>query len=376
MLHYKTEKDSDMNKLKIVLLILLAALLSSQATQAQFTETKEIKKEFSVLPDTRIEITNKYGKIELNTWEKDSVIIEVRIKVEEKKLSKLEKAIDAIEFDFTKSDHFLIAKTKVGQNKSSLGKELVKFKETVLQSDANIQIDYTVWLPANNELKVENKFGDIFIGDYNGEVDLNLSNGNLKSHNFYGKLNLTLSFADATINTIASATMDCNFSEVYIKKAESLRTTSKSTKFEILEINELDASSRRDNFRIKLIDLLDAQGSFSNFRISELTDRLELRADYGDLDIDNTSSDFSLIFIESKSTDINLYFNEKSQFDFEITTTKTELDLCREMTVEEEKSLDEKEKTIKLIGKFGEKGENKTKLNIKATSGEINILSN
>ena len=36
----------------------------------------------------------------------------------------------------------------------------------------------------------------------------------------------------------------------------------------------------------------------------------------------------------------------------------------------------EKEKRMKLVGSFGEKTENKTKLNIKAVSGEINIFSN
>lgn len=354
---------------------MVVGLIPSTAL-GQFTETKEIRKQFKVSPETRIEISNKYGKVELNTWESDSVVIEVKIKVEEKKLSKLEKAIDDINFDFTLSQNYLIARTIVGQNKSELGKEIMKFKETFLQLDGSMTIDYRVWLPVANELKVENKFGDIYIGDYEGDVEINLSNGNLKSHNFTGKLDLTLSFADATINTIKTGILDCNFSELYIKKAEKLQTRSKSTKFEILEIIELDATSRRDNFRIRLADMIKATGSFSNFRINELTDRLDLRVDYGDLDIEKTAVDFSTIFIESKSTDINLYFDENSKFDFEITHTKAELDFCREIEIEEEKSIDEKEKRLKLFGYFGDKKENKTKLNIKATSGEINILSN
>lgn len=238
-------------------------------------------------------------------------------------------------------------------------------------------INYTVWLPATNSLKVENKFGDIYIGDYDGDAEINLSNGNLKSHNFTGQLDLSLSFADATINTINSGNLDCNFSEVYIKKAKTLQIKSKSTTFEILEVKELDADSRRDKFRIRLADMIEAHGSFSNFRINELTDRLDLRVDYGDLDIDKTAVDFSSIFIESKSTDINLYFDKESEFDFEITHTKTELNLIsKEIEIEKEESLNEKEKKMKLFGNFGEGTENKTRLSIKAISGEINILSN
>lgn len=370
------EKNYNMRYFKLILLFVLGLWLIPSVAHGQFTETKEIHKQFSVSQETRIEISNKYGKIELNTWDKDSVAIEIQIRVEEKKLSKLEKAIDAIKFDFTDNQHFLIVKTIVDQNMSGLGKEILKLKETVLQSDGNMQIDYTIWLPDNIELKVENKFGDIFIGDYNGDVELNLSNGNLKSHDFGGKLELTLNFADATINSINTGNLDCNFSEIYIKKAESLRIKSKSTKFEILEIKDLDADSRRDNFRLRLIDRLEAQGSFSNFRINELTDRLNLKVDYGDVDIDQTAADFSTIFIESKSTDINLYFDETSNFDFEITHTKSELDLCSEIKIEEEKTIDEKEKNFEIHGYFGAKTENNTKLNIKASSGEINIFSN
>jgi hypothetical protein len=146
-----------MRHFKIIILFILGIWLNPYYVQAQFTETKEIHKEFKVSPQTRIELSNKYGKMDINTWDKDSVVIEIKIKVEENKLSKLEKAIDAIEFDFSQSQHFLIAKTVVGQNKSGLSKEILKFKETVLQSDGNMQIDYTIWLPESNELKVDNK---------------------------------------------------------------------------------------------------------------------------------------------------------------------------------------------------------------------------
>lgn len=356
-----------------IVMVLFLPLLAN----AQFTDTKEINKYYKVSSETRIEISNKYGKIELNTWDKDSVTIKIKIRVEEKKLSKLEKSMEEIDFDFTNSQHFLIVRTKVGENRGLLEREILKFKESLLQSDGNVEIDYIVWLPKTNDLKVENKFGDIFIDDYSGEAEIDLSNGNLKSHDFKGKVDITLNFADATINEMKNGRFDCNYSELYIKKAESLKISSKSSTLEILEINELDADSRRDKYRLQLIDLLDAQGSFSNFRINELTDRLTLKADYGDLDIKKTSTDFSNIYIESKSADINLYFDSSTKFGFEITHIKSELEFGPNIKIDEEKTLDEKENKIKLIGTFGEKTkDNNTKLFINATSGEVNVLTN
>ena len=118
--------------------------------------------------------------------------------------------------------------------------------------------------------------------------------------------------------------------------------------------------------------MVDVKGSFSNFRISELTDRATLRVEYGDIEIENVVSDFNSVYIESNSTDINLYFKETANFQFEITNTKSEASFCSQMKVENEETLDEKEKKVKQTGSFGEKSEN-TRLYINAVGGEIEI---
>lgn len=363
-----------MNRLKIIVLAGLIILMIPMFAIAQFTETKQISKRYKVAADTRIEITNKYGEIKINTWEKDSVIFDIKIKVEDKKLSKLEKAIEDVDFDFINSEHFLIVRTKVGENRSGFEKEIANFKESVFQSDGKVEIDYTVWMPKTNRLKVENKFGDIYIGDYLGEIEVVLSNGNLKSHDLEGKANLNLSFGDATINKMKSGILDCNYSEIYIKEADKLQITSKSSEFEINEINELNAESRRDKYRIHMINVLLGRGSFTNYRITEFKDNINLKTEYGDLEIERIAPQFSTVYIESKSTDINLYFNESSKFGFDITHTKSETHFCPKMEIVKEEILDEKEKKVQLTGNFG--GNTKTtKLFINAASGDINIMN-
>ena len=362
-----------MNGIKIIGFAVGFIFMIPMFVTAQFTESKQIKKRFKISPETRVEITNKYGKININTWEKDSIVFDIKIKVEDKKLSRLEKMISDIDFDFTNSQHFIIVRTKVGEKKSSIEKEILNFKETVLQSDGKMEIDFTVWMPKTNQLKVENKFGDIYIDDYLGDIEIILSNGNLKSHDFSGRTNLKLSFADATINQLKTGRLDCNYSEIYIKKADKLQIVSKSTDFEITEINEITADSRRDKFRIQLIDKLAAKGSFTNYRINEITYDLNLKTEYGDLDIEKVAPGFKSVYIESKSTDINLYFSEESEFGFDITHTKSKTNFCRKMEIKKEEVLDEKEKKIKLSGNFGS-ATKPTKLFINASGGAINIM--
>ncbi len=356
------------------LILLFVILFSGSITaQAQFTETREFVKRFKVNPEQSIEITNKYGKIELITWEKDSVVFEVKMKVEEKKLSRLDKALDNIDFDFTESQHYLIGRTIADKNRSHLGSEFLKFKETLLQTDGSVEIDYKVWLPATNPLKVENKFGDIYMDDYQGELEIRLSNGKLKAHDFNNRTRLFLNFADAMINNMSSGNIESNYSDVYIKNGNQISYSGKSSEVEIIELKSLTIDSRRDKFRIRRIGMLEAKGNFSNFRITDLLERATFRMVYGDLEVENVMSDFEDIRIESKSTDISLYFPAESEFGFEIKETKAEVDLPREVEIVERNEIDHKEGTFRVQGHFGENTEADEKLYINAISGKVNI---
>ena len=110
--------------------------------------------------------------------------------------------------------------------------------------------------------------------------------------------------------------------------------------------------------------------------MNELTNSLNLRVSYGDIDVESAAVDFSSILIEARAADINLYFHNNSEFDFEISHTKTELELCDKIEVLNESIPGENEDKVKLTGFFGKKSEKGTRLIINAGSGEVNIFSN
>lgn len=361
-----------MKRVKYFVAVFLLVVSIPLAVWAQFTETKSVNRRFRISPETRVEIANKYGQVKINTWNKDSVVIDIKVRVEDKKLSKLEKTISGIDFDITSSGHFLIVRTKVGETSTSFEKEMQNLKETLMLTDSKIEINYNVWMPASAQLQVENKFGDIFIDDYSGEIEISLSNGNLKSHDFKGKAKLTFSFADATINQLNVAQMNCSYSDVYIKKAEKLVISGKSTDFDLIEVTDLEAESRRDKFRIQQVGKMVARGSFSSFRIGDVADYVNIKTEYGDVDIQKIAPDFRTVYIESKSTDINLGFNDSSDFGFEITGTKTQTSFSPGIEIKKTETIDEKEKKVKLTGISGKSGKSQ-KLSINAVSGSIKI---
>jgi hypothetical protein len=349
-------------------------LLMYLSVHAQYTETREYTRRFKIQSETRIDITNKYGKIELNTWDKDSVVIHFKMEINEKKPEKLTKTLDNLDFDISNSQHYLIIKTQIDKNRNQVENELIKFKETMLQTNGNIRIDLVVWMPGDRELKLENKFGDIIMSDYQGETSINLSNGKLKTGNLSKRSNLNLSFADANINNLNDGRIICNYSDIEIKNSGSLKFESKSSDIEIINSQSIKIESRRDKYRIRIAEKIDASGNFSQFRIYELKEMAIMKLSYGSLDFEKVLNSFSSIYIESRSAELNLNFNSDSKFGFEITEAKTDLNLNSDFKVEEKTLIDQKESKNRHTGYIGKKT-TENQLRINAISGDLNLLS-
>ena len=59
------------------LLLLWAMLSGTFATAQDHTEKRSVSRTYPATRETTLEVQNKYGKIQVLTWERDSVLIEV-----------------------------------------------------------------------------------------------------------------------------------------------------------------------------------------------------------------------------------------------------------------------------------------------------------
>ncbi len=360
---------------QILIYIVGLLVLSTTAVKGQFTETKEFNKAYKVLPETRIEISNKYGQVEVTPWDKDSVVIKVIVELEERSLSRLRKTLNNIDIKFAHTSNYLIAQTLIGNNNSFIEKEWFRLKESVLKSSPNsTKIDYHIWVPEESPLNIEHKFGNIFMDDYKGELSIDLSNGKLKAHKLSGETRITVLFGGATIDEMTKGRINSSYGNVYIKQSGDLQITSKSSQIELLEIDDLRISSRRDNFRIRSIYHLDAESSFTDFRISKLYSNITGRFHYGDLEVAHVAPGFEEIGIQSQSADIMMDFDPKAGFNYVLTHTKSKINLQQDFHTESESLKYPDEKTYETIGYFGKtKATGDIRLSVKSVDGNISL---
>ncbi len=334
-------------------LLILAALMLGTTVQAQsHTDKRSVSRSFSASHETTLEVQNKYGKIQVVTWEKDSVSIEVDINLTESKPSKLRKLKDDVRIDFTGTKTYIIAKTMIESEKGRIASELKSIGNTIAGTNKRMEINYMVYVPEYMDVVLNNKFGDIYMDDLGGQVDIELSNGVLKANRLDGNSVIKLGFANAMIKSLGSATMKLSYSDMVLEEVSQLDLESKSSKLNVDSVNVLKINSRRDKLFFKHVEYFYGKGNFSQVWVYDFLRESDVYMKYGELTIEHVVPEFSKIFIESDYTDITLFFDRETSLAFDILHhEKTILSLPGDEVLAEE-NLDGKDhyKTTGTIG--------------------------
>lgn len=299
--------------------LLLLALLTGTTVSAQDHKSKmNLSREFPANRETTLDIENKYGKIQVISWDQDRVVIDVEIQVTESSQSKLKKLKEDISIDFTGTTSYIIVKSKFKSESGRLASELKNVGHTLSGSNKHVEISYLVKVPPYMNVVLNNKFGDIYLDDHNGDVEIVLSNGALKANRLEGNANISLNFGTAMIETLGSATVNMSYSDLTLSEASQLDITSKSSKLNADSINVLKINSRRDKLFFKKVEYLYGESNFTEIWIYDFVREADLDLKYGKLTIEHILPDFSKVSLKSEFTDISLLFDKQCEYAYDI----------------------------------------------------------
>ena len=347
----KTGGSVNLRGMLLALMVTMGSMLQAQ----DYTDKKSVSRSFPANMETTLEVENKYGKIKLVTWEKDSVAVEVDLALTESSSSKLRKLKEDVHIDFTSTNNYIIAKTVIESESGRIAKELRNLSNTLTGSNKRMEINYTVRVPEYLDVVLTNKFGDIYMDDLEGQLELNLSNGALKANRLTGNSSINLSFVDGTIKTLGSCTMSLSYSELELEEASQLDLDSKSSRLDADSINVLKINSRRDRFFFQQVEYLYGRGNFTQLSVYDFLRECDLYMKYGELTIEHVMPSFSKIYVESDYTDVSLFTDPQCNFTFDVLHhDKTVLRLPNDATVLEE-TYDGKDH-YKTVGTLGDPG--------------------
>lgn len=357
--------------LNLLWLIPFSGLASNDETvYLPYEETKSIRKSFAANSSTTVEIINKYGDISVETWDKDSVRFEVNITARASKLSSARELFEMADVKFTANSSVVLASLLWGENVNAFKRGSVEMT-LAAGSSQEIRIDYKVYMPVNSTIKIENRFGDLFLPEIKGKTYISLWHGNLRGENIKNAKSIEVKYGDIKLKSVTEGELEILFGDIEIENAGELNIHASSGTVEIENIEDLHIEGTNNKIRIESAEEINIDLLLSDIRVRKLKKKFTAVTKMCDIKIDRTESSFQVIDCNSFGGDINLSFDPSSSFLFEANLEKSKTYQADEKFVLSE---DELLGGIRMIeGRIGQSEQKKVVLNVKSCSVYLSI---
>lgn len=225
---------------------------------------------------------------------------------------------DGININITETSYLVRAQTDFTQNISMLFESFKGMTSKLIPYDSRIEINYYITAPDYINLKIDNKYGDVYMEDNSGACTISISNGSFKANTLNKVSGMNFTFCDAKINRLNDGTIDASFSELAIGESKSLIVNSVSSRFDLQKAGRINAKSRRDKYFIGSVESISGDSYFSDYSIEVLSREINLLPKYGSINVDLIEESIELISIKSSFTDISLDFEPSAAYNVDI----------------------------------------------------------
>tara|TARA_R110002072_G_scaffold209451_3_gene366970 strand:+ start:1538 stop:2620 length:1083 start_codon:yes stop_codon:yes gene_type:complete len=352
---------------KIAFLLFLIPLVSFANNDKKLKQekSKTIKKQYSVDRNATVNIDNKYGNINITTWNKNSVEITVVITVKGNSLSSVEKKLSGINVDFNASSNLVSAKTKFDNSSSSWsfwGKS----------NNTSYKVNYTVKMPVSNNVKLNNDYGNILINEINGTTNINCDYGKLiigDLNNSNNNINIDYT-SSSTINFMKSGSINADYSKLTVDKTDKVKINSDYSNINIGTVNTVTYNADYGSITVDDVNDIKGNSDYANIRLGTVSKNLNIKADYGSIKIKELAIGFNKAEVTSEYAGITIGTKANNNFNFKMNLQYSKFRYNNDR-VEMFKSIEKSSKKY-YEGVYG-KGKSNSTLIIKSQYGGVNL---
>lgn len=297
-----------MKKLMSIFVILLVVTQVSWGKN-YFVATKEKKagKQYAVEATDKLLIDNKYGAVHINTWNKNEITVDVTITVKANSDAEAQKILDRISLSETQGSHAVTWKTELGSS-------------GVNSDKMEITVDYMVNTPAKCLLDIINKFGNVYVGRFEGIMRMDVAYGALHTEQISGTDNIIkVAFGSADIAFIEGGKLDIAYSNLSIDKAQNIVVINKFGNTSITAVQILQLKQQYGNFEAETVDKIEGDANYAGFEIGKLTKSAEVELKYcSKADFRSVAASVEHMKVWSSYGSVYYHFEEGVSFDVEM----------------------------------------------------------
>ena len=364
-----------MDSLRAALLLVLffgqSFLVLANGPVQEFSKT--INREFETAADGTTALYNKYGTVNVKTWQNNSVKIDVTIVVNAKSQREADESFKNINVNFTNAWGYVKAETMIAESMNSGSWWPAK------TCGDDFKINYEVWMPAGNQLDLKNKYGNSWVAALKGKLIAEIKYGDLRAEAISNDVDLNIGYGKAwfarvnnlsgqasyTELNIAEANdiqLDTKYSETKVDKANNLRITSKYDDFSFGNVEELRLQTKYANLRSISVRTAFITAQYSDMGFAAVREGMDADMRYGTLGIDALSRNFTNVNVVGKYTGVTVAIERGAVYRFDAEVNYADAHVPNAATVKNRSDSGQRETLQGYLGNEGAKGLVKARL--------------
>ncbi|WP_163912558.1 DUF4097 family beta strand repeat-containing protein [Pontibacter burrus] len=232
---------------------------------------KTFEKTYKVNSSDMLSIENKYGRVHVNTWNKNEIVVKVDMIAKAGSESRATDMLNRMRIEEARDGKTISLKTV--------------FEPGRTPGPTSSEINYTIYMPEENAIAVKNTYGDIYLAALKGKANIDIKYGNLKCDRLSNpNNNLKLTYGSGSCSFINGGSLQVAYFNMNVADAKSLNGYSK----------------------------------YSDLTIGSLGEEITMEMKYGSFRVNNISNKINNIRVASTYTPISLNFADNTAFDFDV----------------------------------------------------------
>jgi len=280
-------------KLTIALLFIPLIAFANDHDKYKYEKSKLLKKEYTVNANALLKINNRYGNVDVTSWNGNKVIIEVKITVSGNDEDKVIRRLEMIDVDFEGSSNLVSAKTVIEKKSSNWSWSWGK------KSSVNYQINYKVKVPITNNINLMNDYGNIYLNEIEGDANINCDYGKIiigDLHSNNNKINIDYCNS-STISKMNGGSINADYSKFTVEEAGKVGLNADYTTSVFESLRAIDYNCDYGSLKVNNGSSVIGNGDYLTTRLGSISKKVAITSDYGSIRIEELQSGFDSVEI-------------------------------------------------------------------------------
>lgn len=305
-----------------LLLLLLPIVTHAHTNLGDFngrhTQERKITRAFEVSPNAMLAVDNKYGDIDIVTWDQDRVEIEVILRTNGNDPEAVLSRLEELDVTFQHSNSHVSAHTRIESTRGSFWSWI-----TGGSSNVNIEISYKIKAPTTNHVDLENSYGNINLDRLRGNATISCDYGQVFIGELLGDDNeIELDYSrNSHFGYIKNGSIDADYSDYTIEEAGVLKVSADYSKSKINKVEQLDFNCDYGSMELGIVKNIRGNGDYLSTTIDAVYANLNLSLDYGSASINKMMSSLEQFDIDSEYTTLRIGYLPDSSWRYSLNSS-------------------------------------------------------